>query len=79
MLVVAVVVRQGAHFGAFVAFLTPALVLFSSSSIAEVPKTDAQRLAFALIAVGLALVASAITVFWARYQETHPSAEATPA
>jgi hypothetical protein len=79
MLIVALVVRQGAHFGAFVAFLTPALVLFSSSSIADVPKTDAQRLAFALIAVGLALLASGITVAWARYQETHTSAaKSTP-
>ena len=60
---------------AFVAFLTPALVLFSSTSIADVHKTDAQRLAFALVAVGLALIASAVTVVWAHYQQTHTPAE----
>jgi hypothetical protein len=79
LLVVALVVRQGAHFAAFVAFLTPALVLFSSTSIADVPKTDAQRLAFALVAVGLALIASAVTLVWAHYQQTDTPAEtATP-
>jgi hypothetical protein len=75
LLVIALVVRQGGHFAAFVAFLTPALVLFSSTSIADVPKTDAQRLAFAIVALALALLASAVTVVWARYQQTHPAPE----
>jgi heme/copper-type cytochrome/quinol oxidase subunit 3 len=46
-------------------------VLFTATSIADVPKTDAQRLGFTLIGVALILLASGITLVWAHYQQTH--------
>ena len=69
--VIALVIRQGPHYGVYMAFLTPAVVLFGSTSIADVPKTDAARVAFTLIAGALVLLASAIAVAWAHYQQTH--------
>ncbi len=70
LLVVALVIRQGPHYGLYMAFMTPAVVLVSSSSIANVDKTDAQRLAFTVVAAGLVLLASGIAVAWAHYQQT---------
>jgi heme/copper-type cytochrome/quinol oxidase subunit 3 len=55
----------------FSIFLTPTVVLFSSTSIADVTTTDAQRLGFTLIGSALILLASGITVWWAHYQQTH--------
>ena len=70
--VIAGVVRQGPHYGLYMAFMTPSIVLFSSSSIATVTQTDRQRLGFTLIGAALVLLASGIAVAWARYQQTHP-------
>jgi Fusaric acid resistance protein-like len=79
LVVIALVIRQGPHYGLYMAALTPAVVLFSSTSIADVRKTDAQRLAFTLIAAALVLLASAIAVAWAHYQQTHTGSTATKA
>ncbi|HTY72305.1 MAG TPA: FUSC family protein [Actinomycetes bacterium] len=76
LLVIAGVIRQGPHYGLYMAFMTPAVVLFSSSSIATVGKTDAQRVAFTLIGAALVLLASGIAVAWAHYQQTHPEPDA---
>ena len=46
-------------------------LLFTSASIADVPATDAQRLAFTLIAAALILLTSAITLGWSHYQQAH--------
>ena len=70
--VVAGVVRQGPHYGLYLAFMTPSVVLFSSSSIATVTQTDRERLAFTLIGAALVLLASGVALGWARYQQTHP-------
>jgi len=70
LLVVALVIRQGPPSGLYMAFMTPAVALASSTSIANVDKTDAQPPASTLIAAGLVLLASAIAVIWARYQAT---------
>ena len=60
-------------------FLTPSVVLFTSTSIADVPATDAQRVEFTLIGSALILLASAITLRWAHYQQAHSqSAAAEP-
>ena len=52
-------------------FITPMVVLFTSTSIADVTSTDAQRVAFTLIGSALILLASGITLGWAHYQQTH--------
>ena len=52
-------------------FITPTVVLFTSTSIADVPTTDAQRLGFTLIGAALILLALEITLGWAHYQQTH--------
>jgi len=70
--VVAGVIRQGPRYGLYLAFMTPSIVLFSSSSIADVTTTDKHRLAFTLLGSGLVLVASGLAVAWAHYQEAHP-------
>jgi hypothetical protein len=57
--------------GRTIAYLTPAVVLFTGSSIADVPKTDAQRLALTLIGCALILLASGVAVGWAHYQKAH--------
>lgn len=55
----------------------PTVVLFTSTSIADVTTTDAQRVAFTLIASALILLTSGITLGWAHYQQAHsPSAAA---
>jgi len=69
LVVVAVVVRSGPHYWLYMAFMTPAVVVFSSTSVVNVELTDAQRLSFTLIGAGLVLLASGITVLWARHQQ----------
>ena len=55
--------------------VTPQVVLFTSTSIADVHITDAQRLAFTLVGLALILLASGIAIGWAHYQQAHsPSA-----
>ena len=78
LLVITGVIMLGPHsYVLYSIFLTPTVVLFSSTSIADVTTTDAQRLGFTLIGGALVLVASGITVWWAHYQQTHsPSAAA---
>ena len=73
LIVVALVIRQGPHYGVYMAFMTPAVIMFDTASLADVAKTDAQRLAFTLIAAALVLLASAITVAWAHYQQSQTS------
>jgi uncharacterized membrane protein YccC len=53
--------------------VTPQVVLFTSTSIADVKNTDAQRLAFTVIGLALILLASSITLGWAHYQHAHHS------
>jgi len=50
------------------------VVLFSSSSVANVDTTDAQRLGFTLIGAALVLLASGTTLLWARHQQPHTTA-----
>ena len=52
-------------------FVTPTVVLFTSSSIADVDVTAAERLGFTLIAAALILLASGTALGWARYQQAH--------
>ena len=52
-------------------FVTPTVVLFTATSIADVHKTDAQRLVFTLIGCAFILLASGIAIGWARYRQTH--------
>ena len=71
LVVAAVVIRMGPHYWLYMAFITPAVVVFSSTSVAEVETTDAKRLTLTLIGAALVLLASGITLLWARYQQTH--------
>jgi len=64
-----VVIRMGPHYWLYMAFITPAVVLFSSTSVADVDTTDAKRLTLTLIGAALVLLASGITLLWARYQQ----------
>jgi len=79
LVVAAVVIRMGPHYWLYMAFITPAVVLFSSTSVADVPSTDAKRLTLTLIGAALVLLASGITLLWARYQQTHGGDSAAPA
>jgi uncharacterized membrane protein YccC len=78
LLVITVVIMLGPHsYVLYSIFITPTVVLFTPTSIADVPTTDKQRLAFTLIGSALILLASGITLRWAHYQQTHsPSAAA---
>ena len=78
LLVITAVIMLGPHpHVLYSIFLTPTVVLFTSTSIADVATTDAQRLGFTLIGSALILLASGITLRWAHYQQTHsPSAAA---
>jgi uncharacterized membrane protein YccC len=68
--VIVVVIALSPHsYFLWTVFVTPAIVLFTSSSIADVPKTDAQRLGFTLIGCALILLASGIALGWAHYQK----------
>ena len=86
LLVITLVIMLGPHpYFLYAVFLTPAVVLFTATSIADVHKTDAQRLVFTLIGAALVLLASGIALGWAHYQQTHvidpgsPEAEVQPA
>ena len=54
----------------------PLVVLFTSTSIADVKTTDAQRLGLTVIGLALILLASGITLGWTYYQQAHPSSAA---
>jgi hypothetical protein len=56
--------------------VTPTVVLFTSTSIADVKPTDAQRLGFTVIGLALTLLASGIALGWAHYQQAHPASAA---
>ena len=53
--------------------VTPQVVLFTSTSIADVKTTDVQRLGLTVIGLALTLLAAAIALGWAHYQQAHPS------
>ena len=72
LMVIGLVIRIGPRYWLYMAFMTPAIVLFTSTSGAGVDITDAQRLLDTLVGAALVLLASAITVLWARHQQTHP-------
>jgi hypothetical protein len=48
----------------------------TSTSIADVKTTDAQRLGFTVIGLALILLASGIALGWAHYLQVHPSSVA---
>ncbi len=67
LLVVTVVIMIGPHsYVLYSIFITPTVVLFTSTSIADVTATDAQRVGFTLIGSALILLASGITLGWRR-------------
>jgi Fusaric acid resistance protein-like len=55
----------------FEAFVVPFVVLAAATSIADVDKTDAERLAAVVIGGALVLLATGITLSWAHYQQAH--------
>ena len=64
-----VVILLGPHsYFLWTAVVTPTVVLFTSSSIADVPTTDTQWLVFTAIRLALILLASGVALGWARYQ-----------
>ena len=67
LMVVVIVIRIGPRYR-LIAFMTPAIVLFSSTSGAGVDETGAQRFADTLIGAALVLPASAITILWSPHQ-----------
>jgi uncharacterized membrane protein YccC len=72
--VILVVVALSPHsYYVWTVVVTPVVVLFTSTSIADVKITDAQRLAFTTIGLALILLASGIALAWAHYQQAHPS------
>ena len=77
LLVITAVIMLGPHpYVLYSIFLTPTVVLFTSTSIADVTTTDAQRVGFTLIGAALILLASGITLRWAHYQQTHSQSAA---
>ena len=56
--------------------VTPQVVLFTSTSIADANITAAQRLGLTVIGLALILLASGITLAWTYYQQAHPSSAA---
>ena len=79
LLLITAVIMLGPHsYFLFSVFITPTVVLFTSTSLADVPTTDVQRLVFTLIGCALLLVASGITLAWAHYQQTHVVDPASP-
>jgi hypothetical protein len=71
LMVIALVIRTGPRYWLYMTFMTPAIVLFSATSGAGVDTSDAQRLLDTLIGAALVLLASAITLWWARHQQTN--------
>jgi Fusaric acid resistance protein-like len=53
----------------FEAFVVPVVVLLTATSIADVAKTDAERLAAVVIGGALVLIASGIALWWTHYQQ----------
>ena len=77
LLVITAVIMLGPHrYVLYSIFLTPTVVLFTSTSIADVTTTDAQRVGFTLIGAALILLASGITLGWAHYQQAHSQSAA---
>ena len=70
LLVIALTIRIGPNFWLFTAVITPAFVLFTSVS-SDVATSAEQRVVDTLIGAALVLLASAITMLWARQQQTH--------
>ena len=72
LLVITVVIMLGPHsYFLYTAFITPTVVLFTSTSIADVTVTDARRLELTLIGCALILLASGLALWWAHHQQTH--------
>jgi len=71
--VIALMVRIGPNFWLFTAVITPAFVLFTSV-ISDVATSAEQRVVDTLVGAALVLLASAITVLWARQQQAHGAA-----
>jgi len=70
LLVIALMVRIGPNFWLFTAVITPAFVLFTSVS-SDVATSAEQRVVDTLVGAALVLLASAITMLWARQQQAH--------
>ena len=73
LLVIALTIRIGPNFWLFTAVITPAFVLFTSVS-SDVATSAEQRVVDTLVGAALVLLASGITVLWARQQQTHGAA-----
>ena len=72
LLVILLVIFLSPHsYLLYTVVLTPIVVLFTSTSIADVATTDEQRLGFTLIGGALVLLASGIALGLARYQQAH--------
>ena len=77
MVILVVIILSPHSYFLYTVVLTPIVVLFTSTSIADVATTDEQRLGFTLIGGALVLLASGIALGLARYQQAHsPSAAA---
>jgi hypothetical protein len=72
--IVVVVLLSSQSYLLFEVFVVPTVVLLAATSIADVDKTDAERLAAVLIGGALALIASGIALGWAHYQRAQPLA-----
>jgi hypothetical protein len=72
VILVVVALSPHSHF-LWTVVVTPQVVLFTSTSIADVKTTDLQRLGFTVIGIALTLLASGIALGWAHYQQAHPS------
>ena len=70
LLVIALTVRIGPNFWLFTAVITPAFVLFTSVSADNAISAE-ERVVDTLIGAALVLLASAITMQWARQQQAH--------
>ena len=70
LLVIALTIRIGPNFWLFTAVITPAFVLFTSVS-SDVATSAEQRVVDTLVGAALVLLASAITLRWARQQPAH--------
>jgi len=73
LLVIALTIRIGPNFWLFTAVITPAFVLFTSVS-SDVATSAEQRVVDTLVGAALVLLASGITVLWARQQQAHGAA-----
>ena len=70
-----VVVLSSPSYLLFETFVVPVVVLLTATSIADVDKTDRERLAAVLVGGALVLIATGITLGWAHYKQAQsPSA-----